>query len=104
MSYTPTLGYGQERNNRDSVTVRAAHAIVHISYGKVEWIILILSGGDGHGGLVTPENYWHEGRSLCSGSHIFRDDVLAARCENMPVETDANINCIPPDAMPSHRS
>ena len=68
--------------------MRPVHTVSYISYRKVEWIVFILSGGDGHGGLVTPENDWNEGCSLRGRPQAFGDAVLIARCKCTSVKTD----------------
>ena len=71
VSCTLTLGYCQERDNRDSVPVRATHTISHVPYGKIEWVIFILTCRDGDSSLVAPEDHWNEGCSLCIRPHTF---------------------------------
>ena len=89
MGDTPTLGYSQECDDCDSIPVHAARVVLHIPNRKVEWIILILACGDGHGGLVTSEDYRNEGGPLRVRPHTSVDVILISRCKCTPVKTQA---------------
>lgn len=48
-----TFGNGEKRDERDSVALSASSCVMHEAVRQVQWIILILTGRNGHGRFVA---------------------------------------------------
>ena len=63
-----TLRYGQKCDHRDSVAMHATHPVLHVADGHIQGIIFVLSGSDGHSGLVAAQDYGNERCASSAGA------------------------------------
>lgn len=74
---TPTFGNRQKGNQDKRMFVGSPDMIAHIANRKVNWVVFVLTGRNGDGRLVAPQD---DGNEECSVSiRVFRDKVLRRR-------------------------
>ena len=74
MSGRITFGNRQEANQNEHILVGSLNVIMHVPNRKVDGVIFMLAGGDGHGRFVASQYNRDENRSVHIG--VLGDDVL----------------------------
>ncbi len=62
-----TLRDGQKADKCDGVPMRATDTIGHTPIRHIQWVVLVLTGGNGDCCLVTPQNRRAEGSPTKTG-------------------------------------